>query len=95
MTAIFQTVSKRFWKFINDTLEYNLAVQAIILYLQIPHMVWAADLAFAGGRLIAGISTPLDFLLYGVDLIEWIAIANITLILIARRKKKEQARIRE
>lgn len=78
------------WKFLSDHLAENMIIQAIILYFQIPHMLWAADVAFLEGKLIAGVSTPLDFLLYGIDLVEWIAIVNVTLTLIAVRKQKKK-----
>lgn len=78
------------WKFLSDHLAENLAIQAVIMYLQIPHMLWVADIAFLKSKLVAGVSTPLDFLLYGVDLIELIAIVNITLTLIAVKKQRKK-----
>lgn len=68
----------------------NMILQAVILYLQIPHMIWAADVAFLGKQLTSGFPAPLAFLLYGVDLIEWIAIINVTLTLIAVKKQRKK-----
>lgn len=53
-------------------------------------MVWTTDLAFLEGKLLAGVSSPLDFFLYGVDLIEILAIINITLTVIAVGKHRKK-----
>ena len=54
-------------------------------------MVWNADLYFEVGG-ISRIHPALDFLLYGVDLIEIISIINVGMIVYSlwqkRRKKK-------
>jgi len=65
---------------------------AVIQIIQIPHMVWNADLYFEIG-VISRIHPALDFLLYGVDLIEIISIINVGMIVYSlwqkrRRKKK-------
>jgi hypothetical protein len=62
-------------------------VTAIILYLQIPHFIWAGD-AFLQLGIITRINPVLDFLLYGVDLIELIPITAITLAIISKLRHK-------
>lgn len=80
--------TNRVWAFLDKHAGKSLIVQAIILYMQIPHMLWTADLAFLEQKLIAGINTPLDFFLYGIDLLEFAAIGGITMTLIARYKTR-------
>lgn len=69
----------------------SLLASAIVLYLQIPHTVSAADCFFALGLGIIHIHPILDFFLYGIDLLEGIPIAGVTIALIARlRTEKEK-----
>ncbi len=53
--------------------------------LQIPHMVWNADMYMEIG-LVSRVNPVLDFLLYGVDLLEIPAIVAVTISFIARYK---------
>lgn len=53
--------------------------------LQIPHMVWNADMYMEIG-LVSRVNPALDFLLYGVDLLEIPAIVAVTISFIARYK---------
>jgi hypothetical protein len=76
-----------FFDWYNRKLTGSLVITAVILYLQLPHMVWAAD-AYLRLGIITRVHPAIDFLLYGVDLIELLAIANVTLMIAARLNKK-------
>ena len=65
----------------------SMLVTAIILYLQIPHFIWAGD-AFLQLGIITRVHPVIDFLLYGVDLIELIPITAITLAIISKLRHK-------
>ena len=69
-------------------LTESLTLSALILYLQIPHTISAAECFFDGNLGLFGIHTVTDFLLYGIDLLEAIPIIGITLAIIARVKGK-------
>ena len=63
----------------------SLAVTAIILYLQIPHTISAAECFFVvDGIGLYGAHPITDFLLYGVDLLECIPIITVTLAIISK-----------
>jgi len=68
----------------------SLVITAIILYLQIPHTISAAECFFAEGSLgLYGFHPITDFLLYGVDLLELIPIATVTLVIITKLKTRK------
>jgi len=46
-----------------------LIILALIQLIQVPHMIWNADMLLEEG-LVSRINPILDFLLYGIDLIE-------------------------
>ena len=80
---------KRFWNWYENKILGSVIVIAIIQFIQIPHMVWNADLYLETG-MISRVHPALDWLLYGVDLIEIVSIINIGMImysLIQKRKK--------
>ena len=66
-------------------LVYSLGFLLVSHLLQIPHMVWNADVYMELG-LISRINPVLDFFLYGIDLLEIPAIVAVTLSFIARFK---------
>lgn len=68
----------------------SMLVTAIILYLQIPHTITAAECFFGDHdhTLIFGKNIILDFLLYGIDLLEMIPIIGVTLALISKLRHK-------
>lgn len=66
----------------------SMVVTAIILYLQIPHTITAADCFFHIHMGVYGINPVLDFLLYGIDLLELIPIVSMTLAIIAKMRHK-------
>ena len=53
--------------------------------LQIPHMMWNADMYMEIG-MMSRVNPVMDFILYGVDLLEIPAIVAVTLSFIARLK---------
>ncbi len=80
---------KRFWNWYENKILGSVIVIAIIQFIQIPHMVWNADLYLETG-MISRVHPVLDWLLYGVDLIEIVSIINIGMImysLIQKRRK--------
>lgn len=64
----------------------SLLASAVILYLQIPHTLSAADCFFRLGIGVYGQNAVADFLLYGIDLLEAIPLIAITLSIISRVK---------
>lgn len=82
-----------FFKHLHDHIAKHLVVNAVIVWLQIPHMVWAADSYLQAG-LIARYNPVLDFLLYGVDLLEVVTIVYITSLIVAEVKARKANYIR-
>ena len=81
----------RFWQWYENKILGSIIIIAIIQFIQIPHMVWNADLYLDAGY-ISRINPVLDFLLYGVDLIEIVSIINVGMIiysLIGKRRRKK------
>ena len=76
-----------FWSWYDRHLTKSLFLTAFILYLQIPHMVWAGDVYLQLG-IIAHHNPILDFFLYGIDLIEILPMINIGFIIYAKLRKK-------
>lgn len=78
----------RFLDWYNRHLTESLLISAVILYLQIPHTISAAECFFDGNLGLFGIHPITDFLLYGIDLLELIPIIGVTLAIIARVREK-------
>ena len=76
----------RFLTWYDRHLTESLTLSALILYLQIPHTISAAECFFDGNLGLFGIHPITDFLLYGIDLLEAIPIIGVTLAIIARVK---------
>ena len=88
------SVWSRFWKWYENKILGSIVIIAIIQFIQIPHMVWNADLYLETG-VISRIHPVLDWLLYGVDLIEIVSIVNVGMImysLIKQRRQRSAAR---
>ena len=88
------SVWSRFWKWYENKILGSIVIIAIIQFIQIPHMVWNADLYLETG-VISRIHPALDWLLYGVDLIEIVSIVNVGMImysLIKQRRQRSAAR---
>ena len=78
-------------KFLNwyeNKITESLIVTAIILYLQIPHTISAAECFFDGNVGLFGLHPVTDFLLYGIDLLELIPIIGVTLAIISKIRHK-------
>lgn len=79
----------KFWQWYERHTVESLLITAIIVYIQIPHMVWNADLYLQLG-VISHVHPVLDFFLYGVDLIEIIPMINIAMLLYVKIKNGKQ-----
>lgn len=66
----------RFWTWYKTKLAVNMVFLLIIHLLQIPHMIWAGDVYLETGY-VSHINPLLDFLLYGIDLLELGSLATI------------------
>ena len=76
----------RFWSWYERHITESLAITALIVYIQIPHMIWNADLYLEAG-MISHVHPILDFFMYGVDLIEVFPMINIGLLIYSRIRK--------
>ena len=93
------SVWSRFWKWYENKILGSIVIIAIIQFIQIPHMVWNADLYLETG-VISRIHPALDWLLYGVDLIEIVQIEIVSIVnvgmimysLIKQRRQRSAAR---
>ena len=82
----------RFWKWYEDKILGSIIIIAIIQFIQIPHMVWNADMMLESG-LVSRVHPIIDWFLYGVDLIEIVSIINVGMIaysLIVKRQQKNK-----
>ena len=68
----------------------SLIISAVILYAQIPHTITAAECFFGDHdhTLIYGKNIILDFLIYGIDLLELIPIIGITIAIVSKVRHK-------
>lgn len=78
----------KFWNWYDQHLTKSLLLTAIIIYMQIPHMIWNADLYLEMG-MVSHVHPILDFFLYGVDLIEVIPMINLGFIIYAHYRRKQ------
>jgi hypothetical protein len=76
----------RFWTWYERHTTKSLFIMAVIIYIQIPHMVWAGDAILQSG-VVWGANPILDFLLYGIDLIEVIPMISVGMMIYAKIKK--------
>ncbi len=79
----------RFWDWYNRHTTESLLVTGIILFMQIPHMVWAGDAILQSG-VVWGANPILDFFLYGIDLVEIIPMVNVAMMIYSKIKKREK-----
>lgn len=77
----------RFWSWYEGKVLGSVVVIAVIQFIQIPHMVWNADLMLEAG-LVSRVHPVLDWLLYGVDLIEVVSIVNVGMIIYSMARKR-------
>ena len=81
----------RFWTWYEDKILGSIVIIAIIQFIQIPHMIWNADLYLELGT-VSRIHPAIDWLLYGVDLIEIVSIINVGMIMYSLIKRKRRMR---
>ncbi len=81
-----------FWKWYEDKILGSIIIIAIIQFIQIPHMIWNADLMLQTG-IVSRINPVLDWLLYGVDLIEIVSIINVGMIMFSLIKKRRAKQV--
>jgi len=84
----------RFWNWYENKILGSVVIIAIIQFIQIPHMVWNADLYLEFG-VISRIHPAIDWLLYGVDLIEIVSIINVGMIMFSLMKKRRKNKAEE
>ena len=87
-------VWSRFWKWYEDKVLGSVILIAIIQFIQIPHMIWNADIMLEAG-LVSRVHPIIDWFLYGVDLIEIVSIINVGMITYSlARKRVENKKIK-
>jgi hypothetical protein len=77
----------KFWNWYENKILGSVIIIAIIQFIQIPHMIWNADLMLEAGY-VSRVHPAIDWLLYGVDLIEIISIINVGMIMFSLIKKR-------
>ena len=78
----------RFWGWYDKHTTKSLIITAIIIYMQIPHMIWAGDVYLQLG-IISHIHPVLDFFLYGIDLVEILPMINIGMLIYNKMRKRK------
>jgi hypothetical protein len=81
----------RWWKWYENKILGSVIIIAVIQFIQIPHMVWNADIMLEAG-FVSRVHPVLDWFLYGVDLIEIVSIINVGMIMFSLIKKKRNAK---
>ncbi len=77
----------KFWNWYENKILGSVIIIAIIQFIQIPHMIWNADLMLEAGY-VSRVHPLVDWLLYGVDLIEIVSIVNVGMIMFSLIKKR-------
>lgn len=75
----------KFFEWWERRLTASLGFLVFTHLMQIPHMIWNADMYMQIG-VISRVNPITDFILYGVDLLEIPAIVAVTMSFIARLK---------
>ena len=80
------SVITKFLDWYEKHMAKSLIISAVILYAQIPHTITAAECFFGDHdhTLILGKNIILDFLIYGIDLLELIPIIGITIAIVSK-----------
>ena len=78
----------KFWNWYENKILGSVILIAIIQFIQIPHMVWNADMMLEAG-MISRVHPVIDWFLYGVDLIEIVSIVNVGMIMFSLLKKRQ------
>ena len=88
----------KFWKWYENKILGSVIIIAIIQFIQVPHMVWNADMMLDAG-FVSRVHPVIDWLLYGVDLIEVVSIINVGMMMYSlikkRQNKKQEITIKE
>ncbi len=79
----------KFWNWYENKILGSVILIAIIQFIQIPHMIWNADMMLEMGT-ISRVHPVIDWFLYGVDLIEIISIINVGMIMFSLLKKRNR-----
>ena len=79
----------RFWGWYENKILGSVILIAIIQFIQVPHMVWNADMMLESGY-VSRIHPVIDWFLYGVDLIEIVSILNVGMIMYSLIKKRHE-----
>ena len=79
----------KFWNWYENKILGSIILIAIIQFIQIPHMIWNADMMLEMGT-ISRVHPVIDWFLYGVDLIEIISIINVRMIMFSLIKKRNR-----
>jgi hypothetical protein len=79
----------KFWNWYENKILGSIILIAIIQFIQIPHMIWNADMMLEMGT-ISRVHPVIDWFLYGVDLIEIISIINVGMIMISLIRKRNR-----
>jgi len=81
----------KFWQCYENKILGSIIVIAVIQFIQVPHMVWNADIMLEAG-MISRVHPVIDWFLYGVDLIEIISIINVGMIMYSLLKKRRASK---
>jgi hypothetical protein len=79
----------KFWNWYENKILGSVILIAIIQFIQVPHMIWNADMMLEAGY-VSRVNPIIDWLLYGVDLIEIVSILNVGMIMYSLIKKRKQ-----
>ena len=82
----------KFWKWYENKILGSVVIIAIIQFIQIPHMIWNADLYLEMG-VVSRVHPAIDWLLYGVDLIEIVSIINVGMIMYSLLQKRRNKKV--
>ena len=79
----------KFWNWYANKILGSIIIIAVIQFIQIPHMIWNADMMLEMGN-ISRVHPIIDWFLYGVDLIEIVSIINVGMIMFSLLKKRNR-----
>ena len=76
----------RWWDWYDRQITKNLIITAVIVYLQIPHILWVSDLHIQLG-VISRINPILDLFLFTIDLLEILLMLKVGMMIYGRIRK--------
>jgi hypothetical protein len=80
-------VIRRLFKAYTDNIWLSVTFVFVVHIAQLPHMFWAAD-AYLELGMVARVNPILDFILYGIDLLEIPSIINVGILWIYHVKRR-------